>query len=185
MDSLNMYEQGPEEAPGLRVFFSNFLFALWFAVGTFLCAALHPYIGLAYLIVAMSMVTVVMRKLVCTNCWYYGKWCSTGWGKLASLMFSKGDESKFRTSIGVRMAPAVYGLLALVPLVLGTIAVIISPEQREVRIAALVGLVAVTFYSGYIARKKTCSTCRMNEHCPGSAAPAKLLDIEKPSETTQ
>ena len=170
MGQLSMYDEGTGEAPGLRIFFTNFVFAIWFALGTFLCAALHPWVGIAYLAVAVSLVTVVMRKLVCTNCHYYGKWCPSGWGKLASLLFSKGDEARFHNSIGVKMAPAVYGLLALVPLVLGTTATVLSSEQREVRIGAIVLLLLVTFYSAWISRRKSCAKCRMQSVCPGSAA---------------
>src|SRR5450759_3893107 len=63
----------------------------WIALGTAACYFFNPIAALVFLAVALLLVFVVLRKLVCTNCYYYDKWCATGWGKLSALMFKKGN----------------------------------------------------------------------------------------------
>jgi hypothetical protein len=111
---------------------------------------------------------VVLRKLVCTNCYYYGKRCASGWGKLSALMFKQGDIERFNDSVGVKLAPAIYGLLTLVPLVLGTIAAV--RDFSVVKVIVLAALLLLGFYSGAISRNKSCSQCKMRDYCRGSLA---------------
>jgi len=72
---------------------------------------------------AVAMVYFVMRKLVCTNCYYYGKWCNMGWGKLAARMYKPGNIERFVECAGIKIAPFFYASLSLIPLVLGSIAI--------------------------------------------------------------
>jgi hypothetical protein len=117
------------------------------------------------------MVFVVLRKLVCTNCYYYGKWCGMGWGKLAALFFKRGSIDNFSRSIGIKLAPLTYGLLSLIPLVLGIIAAI--REFTIPRVSVLVLLFLVSFYSGAVSRGKACRNCKMRTICPGAAKNAR------------
>ena len=165
-----LYNEGYEEYPVITSIIGNAVILLWIALGTYLSAAVHYLVGVVYLVFALLMVGVVLRKLVCANCWYYGRRCATGWGKLSAMMFSRGDVSCFSTGAGVRMAPAVYGLLTLIPLVLGTVAVVSSDEDRVMRIGALVLLLVVSFISGAVPRRWSCERCKMRYLCPGSAA---------------
>lgn len=161
------YAQGLEEYPRGYAFFGNLVMLLWIGVGTLGCWFLSPALGWIYLISALLIVYFVLRKLVCTNCIYYGRWCSIGWGKLAALMYRKGDPEKFKKSIGVRIAPITYGLLTLIPVV----AIIISMmhEFKIEKAAVLLMILLIGAYSGTISRKKSCSQCRMRLICPGSA----------------
>lgn len=113
------------------------------------------------------MVYVVLRKLVCTNCYYHDKWCDSGWGKLSAKLFKKGKIGDFNESVGIKLAPLTYGLLTIVPLVL----IIISVIQvfSWYKTGVLILLLLVSFYSGGISRKTTCSQCKMRLICPGSA----------------
>ena len=140
---------------------------LWIASGTVACWFLYPIIAWIYLAFAIIMVGVILRKLVCTNCYYYGRWCSTGWGKLSALLFKQGNMENFDTSIGIKLAPLTYGLLTLIPL----ICIVISMVQGFTvpKIVVLVLLLLVAFYSGFVRRKKVCANCKMKLVCPGSA----------------
>ena len=86
---------------------------------------------------------------------------------LTALFFKNGDIKKFNTSIGQKLAPITYGLLTLVPLVL--IIISLFQEFTVLKIAILVFLLLVSFYSGAINRKKTCAMCKMRLICPGCA----------------
>jgi hypothetical protein len=160
-------EEGLEEYPRRYAFFGNVVMLIWIGLGFMGCWYLSPLLAWAYLVLALLMVYVVLRKLVCTNCIYYGKWCSIGWGKLSALMFKRGDPEKFKDGIGIKMAPLTYGPLTLIPL----IAVIISILQvfTMEKALVLVLILLIGGYSGTISRKKSCSQCRMRGICPGSA----------------
>lgn len=175
-NEIELYVEGLERYPTGTIIFGNAMILLWFALGTAACWLLSPIAAGAYFVTAVVMVYFVLRKLVCTNCHYYDKWCSIGWGKLAARMFARGDPAKFATCIGIRIAPATYGLLMLVPLVLGLVAV--ARDFSYTGAAVLVLLFAVSFYSGVIARRRTCAQCRMRLVCPGCAVAVEVGEIE-------
>ena len=169
MGEVKLYEQGLEEYPRSSIIIGNLAMATWIALGTIGCWFLSPLGAWIFLAFAVVMVGVVLRKLVCTNCCYYGKWCGIGWGKLSALMFSKGDEEKFSTSLGLKLAPITYGILTVVPVVFLVISMFDTSRLLVPKIVVLVLLLAVSFYSGTAGRKKGCSNCKMRLACPGSA----------------
>src|SRR4030042_1064990 len=83
-DESKLYEQGAEEYPKSQILLGNLVMILWIGLGTAACWFLYPLAGRVYLVVAVTLVFLVLRWLVCTNCYYYGKWCPIGWGKRAS-----------------------------------------------------------------------------------------------------
>jgi len=164
---LKLYAEGLERYPTGAIIFGNVMMLLWFALGTAACWLLSPVAAGAYLATAVVMVYFVLRRLVCTNCHYYDRWCSLGWGKLAARLFARGDPANFATCLGTRIAPATYALLMLVPLGLGLMAV--ARNFSYLGVAVLVLLFAVSFHSSFIARRRTCARCRMRLICPGCA----------------
>jgi len=165
---VEIYQGGLEEYPKPSIVLANLSIVLWIAVGTVACWFLRPLAAWVYLAAVMIMTVFVMRKLVCTNCYYYGKWCCTGWGRLSALLFSKGSIDRFRRSAGIRIAPLFYALLILVPLIMIIIA--LAQEYSVPKIVVLVLLLLVSIYSGFLSIKRNCSRCKMKPICPGSAA---------------
>jgi len=164
---IKLYSNALEEYPKSSAVIGNLAMLLWIALGTIACWFFSPLIAGIYLAFAVLMVFIVLRKLVCTNCYYYGKWCSIGWGKLSALFFKKGSIEKFSTSAGVKLAPFTYGLLTLIPLVLIIISIYL--EFTAVKLAVLVLLILISIYSGTAGRKKACLRCKMRLICPGCA----------------
>jgi len=164
---LQLYEQGLEEYPKADVAVGNVMMLLWIALGALGCYFLHPAVAWVFLAVALAAVYIVLRKLVCTNCYYYGKRCSMGWGALSALLFKQGDMSRFDTGVGIKIAPLVYGLLTLIPLV--TLAISMAISFSIAKTIVLVLLLAVSACSGTVSRKKSCTRCKMRLICPGSA----------------
>jgi len=162
-----LYENGLEEHPKSIAVIGNLIMLLWISLGTVACWFFNPIVAGVYLAFAVVMVFIVLRKLVCTNCYYYGKWCPIGWGKLSALFFRKGSIEKFSTGIGVKLTPLTYGLLTLIPLVLIIISII--REFTVVKAAVLVLLILVSIYSGAVSRKNSCMKCKMRLICPGCA----------------
>jgi hypothetical protein len=168
---VKLSEQGLEQYPMSRVILGNLLIILWIVVGTIAVWFFSPVIATVYLIVAVIVVYFVLRKLVCTNCYYYDKWCSMGWGKLAAVLFKQGRIEEFNESIGVRLAPIVYGLLTIFPLIL--VVYVIIGEMDFYKITVLVILLIFSVLSGSVSRKSACSSCKMNTVCKGSAVKQK------------
>ena len=168
-DEIRLYDEGIEASTVPRVIFGNLMMMVWIGLGAVSCWFIHPTIAWVFLALAIILVYFVLRKLVCTNCYYYGKLCPIGWGKLSAWLFAPGDLRNFSACAGVKVAPFTYGLLTLVPLVLCVAAVVQEPAPA--RITVLILLLAVAAYSGSIGRKQSCTTCKMRLMCPGSAAP--------------
>ncbi|HEY5494045.1 MAG TPA: hypothetical protein VIK15_05575 [Candidatus Anoxymicrobiaceae bacterium] len=165
-----LYDEGLDEYPVGTVIAANLVMLAWIAIGTVCCYFFNKVAAWVYLGVALLLVYVVLRRLVCVNCCYYGKRCSAGWGKLSALMFKQGRVEDFNDGMGTMLAPAIYGLLTLVPLVLGTIAAI--QHFSAIKPVFLAALLLLGIYSGAISRKRACSRCRMRGYCKGCAAPA-------------
>lgn len=162
-----IYEQGLEEYPKVGIFIGNLLMLIWIALGTIGCWFVYPFVSWIYLAFAIIMVGIVLRMLLCTSCYYYDKWCCLGWGKLSGLLFKKGNIEEFNTSIGQKLAPATYGILTLIPLILIVISII--QKFAVSKIVVLLFILLISFYSGAINRKKTCAKCKMRLMCKGSA----------------
>lgn len=170
MSEQKLYEEGLEEYPRAGVILGNLLIAAWIATGTIGCWFLSPLIAWLYLAFALIMVGLVLRKLVCRGCYYHGKRCALGWGKLAALICDKEDVSKFSTSVGLKLAPMTYGLLTLVPLITIIVSFFTDGGFLAQKITVLVFLLLFAVYSSAISRKGNCARCKMRFICPGSAA---------------
>lgn len=86
-------------------------------------------------------------------------------------MFKKGKIEDFQDSVGLKLALATYGLLMIIPMIL--LAVSIIQVFSWYKIIVFVLLLLVSFYNARIGRKHSCSKCKMNLICPGSAVKQK------------
>ncbi len=116
------------------------------------------------------MIFIILRKLLCTNCYYYNKSCHVGWGKFTALLFKKGDIKNFN-NIGQTLAPLTYFALILIPLIL--IIILLIQEFTIYKIILLILLILLFLFSGLITRKKSCTKCKMRLYCKGCAAKIK------------
>jgi hypothetical protein len=163
---IKIYQEGLEESPKARIIFENIMMLLLFALVTIACWFFNPVIAWIYLAFAIIMVEIVLRKLVCTNCYYYDKWGPMGWGKLAALLFKKGDINNFDSSTGIKLAPLTYGAISFIPMIF----VIISTVQNFLvfKLIVLIMLIAIIIFSAAIGRKEACRNCKMRLLCPGA-----------------
>jgi len=69
------------------------------AVSVYTIGALVIYqVGVIWLVLYLLYVLFLEVKLLrasCIHCYYYGRCCAFGKGKLSSLLFKKGDSNKF------------------------------------------------------------------------------------------
>jgi hypothetical protein len=136
-----------------------------YALGTFIVLRF----GLAFAVIYLACILALEYRLVryhCVDCYYYGKTCCFGRGRLCALLFGKGDPACFTArQVGWKDILPDF-LVALVPLVLG---IIILVQGFDLLIlAAMVALSILAFPgSGFIRSRWACRFCRQREEgCP-------------------
>ena len=106
---------------------------------------------------------VLLKKHICSGCYYYGKTCHLGWGKLAAYMFPKDSGNLLlgtRLTLVYVLSPPIFLALALL------IGWWLHPGMWHwVFLSVYVVLTILTFP----VRKKGCAECALREICPGSA----------------
>ncbi|OFV68046.1 MAG: conserved hypothetical protein, membrane [Candidatus Syntrophoarchaeum caldarius] len=129
MKKQKLYENGLENYPKPTVVLTNVLLLLWFGFAAYGMSALRfvglPIISIIYLLFAFLMLGFVLRKHLCTHCYYYGKFCGTGWGKLSSCLFK---EKSGNYELGMKMAGLTWGLLTIVPIIAIPLAIYLHRE---------------------------------------------------------
>jgi len=165
---VQLCESGLESYPVRDTVLCNAVMGVLVATGTVACWLLSPVLGGLYLAFSVLMVYVVLRRLVCTRCYYYGKRCGAGWGLLASAWFTRRSMEEFNENAGTLLAPMVYGLVTLVPLV--ALAILLVRGATTTLLVLLGGILAIGFYSSGPGRKQSCSRCKMRLFCKGSMA---------------
>jgi hypothetical protein len=105
-------------------------------------------------------------KTSCVNCYYYGKSCGFGKGKLCSLLFKKGDPRRFveRTASWREVLPDF--LVFLIPV--GGGIVLLIQDFKWPLVIALAVLVALSFGGTAIVRGTfSCQYCKQKDiGCP-------------------
>jgi hypothetical protein len=167
-NDTKLYQEGLEEYPVSAVLVENVFMFLWIAVGTFLCWIFLPIVAWIYLLFGLIMVLWVMRILVCKSCYYHGKRCHTGWGKLSAIYCQQGELGDFGSGIGGAIIPIFYGSMVLLPLILGVISII--QGSSLLKISMVLTFLFIAIMSSVVLRKKTCAVCKMKHICPGCAA---------------
>jgi len=142
---LQLYEQGLGEHSKPEVIFDNALMLVWIALGALGCYFLHPVATWVFLAFALAMAYLVLRKLV-------HKWprCALRVGVLSALLFKQGGM--------IKIAPVVYGLLTLIPIV--TLAISMTISFSTVKLIPLMQVLAISVYSGAVGRKRNCTRCK-------------------------
>lgn len=164
----SLFDKGLEEYPLSVVLIENIVLALWIVLGTIFVSQISVIIGLIYIACALIVILVVMRKLLCTHCYYYGKRCHVGWGKISSILYDKGNLDEFSTCVGQKIAPIFFGLLALIPMIFGSISLL--KNFMISKLILMILLLGTILYSSIVTRKESCGKCKMKNVCTGSAA---------------
>jgi hypothetical protein len=154
-----------ENYPIWIVLVSNASSLLLYATGFLITLRLHWIVALLYLIYILALEFRLIRYH-CTNCFYWGKICGFGKGKVSSWFFRKGDNSKFclNPMTWKDMIPDM--LVPLIPFVIGIILLIIEFDIKLL-LTVIIILLLTTMGNGIIRGSMTCKFCRQQElGCP-------------------
>jgi len=171
MNTKELYKNGFEEYPYSIVISQNLFFLLYFGTGFTGILSLKifeiPLISILYAIFIVVMLLFVLRKHLCTNCYYYGKRCSTGWGKLSSLMFK---EKSGNYELGIKLANITWALATLTPIIGIIISLFINFSGYKL---ALLLLFVVLTPVNFLFHKNSCKRCKLRNICPASMSKEK------------
>jgi len=76
----------------LRWIFSGALFS-W---GVYIFIDLKESLAYLYVLYGVASLTLFLPLSRCIHCYYHGKSCNVGWGKIAGYLFPKEDETKYK-----------------------------------------------------------------------------------------
>ena len=145
----------------------NLIYLLLFGVGTAVLWRLTSILAGIYAVFMATMLLVVLRKHLCTHCYYYGKRCGTGWGLLAVRLFRQGTGNY---ALGIRLAGITWGIGILAPFLGGI--VLLAARYSRTEMSLLVQFVLLVPVSIFMHRS-TCATCKMRSSCPASMVKRK------------
>ena len=139
-------------------------------------------IGYLWMFLYIGYILFIEFRLLangCPDCYYYGKWCAFGRGKLSSLFFKKGDPERFacRQVTWKEMAPDF--LVTLIPMISGIVLLILHFYLSI--LLAVIGLVLLASAgNAFVRGQLACKSCKQGEiGCPA-------LDLfSKGKDTTQ
>ena len=165
-----IYENGKNEFKKTHVLIENLLLIAQFVLGFIGMLAYKinsiPYLSIAYVLFALIMLGFVLRKHLCTHCFYYGKWCHCGWGKLSSLMYKKDSGN---ITIGAKTIGPTWGILMVVPILIMILAIVFNKVSFSNISLVFISYIILVIINGTI-HVCDCKKCKMRFICPGSAA---------------
>jgi hypothetical protein len=120
---------------------------------------------LIYLVLIFALELRLIRNH-CTTCYYWGKTCGFGRGRISSLFFKKGDSSNFCNNkfSWTDMIPDL--LITLIPLIIG-IVLLIMKFELFLLLSLILLILLTTAGNQYIRGSLTCKFCKQREiGCP-------------------
>ena len=153
-----------DQYPLWRVTIVIILFLLIYLTGSYIMFRLHLITGILFLIYILLMEFFVYKK-ACPYCLYYGELCFSGRGKLAKLLYKKGDPKKFceKEMKFKDFLPQIIPLL--VPIITG-IALLISRGFHLLTLIAIIYPIFNWFFINPILYGKlACPHCKQGKKC--------------------
>jgi hypothetical protein len=154
-----------ENYPWWIVLLSNAVSLSIYGLGFFIMFRASWIISILYLIYILSLEYRLLSKH-CINCYYWGKICGFGKGRLSSLFFKKGDTSQFcsKEFSWKDMIPDL--LVSLIPFIAGIVLLIIKFDYLILATLILLAFLT-TIGNGFIRSILTCKFCKQKESgCP-------------------
>jgi hypothetical protein len=145
-----------------------------YLAGAFVLYFFHPVLSGLYLILAV-LTLVVSMKLRCTHCYYLGKYCNFGLGKVADIFFSKGDPEEFSNPRKVNVTATFSFGTMLIPIFVGVI--IFITNINLFNLGLVVGYILIGIAPNFLVRGNFCEKCMQGElGCPAYERMKKARD---------
>ena len=161
MKNTKSYEIFPLWIPFIAILIST----ISYAIGAIILSEFGIIFAILYILYCISMELMIIFRS-CKNCWYYGKICGLGKGKIAPLFVKEGSTKKFanRDISMVQMIPDF--LVVIIPLFGGIILFILN---YSILILFLMIVLIFLFFGGtaFVRGTFACKYCKQKDiGCP-------------------
>jgi hypothetical protein len=161
MDQLKKYEN----FPWWIVVISNAVSLSIYVLGFTIMLRLSWIISILYLI-GLLIFEIRLIRNHCVDCYYWGKTCGFGKGRLSSLFFKKGDTSRFCSGKMSWKDVVPDMLISFVPTITGIVLLILKFDLL-ILISLILILLLSTMGNGFIRGNLTCKFCKQKDiGCP-------------------
>ena len=157
-----------EKFPLRTVLISNLAALLIYGLGFAILIRTGLYFALIYLLYVL-LLELRLIKNHCTGCYYHGRICGFGKGRISAWFFKKKNPAEFcnKSFTWKDMIPDI--LISLVPLVTGIVLLILKFDIIVLS-EMLIIVFLTTSGNGYVRGKLTCRFCKQRElGCPAAA----------------
>jgi hypothetical protein len=126
-------------------------------------------LGLIWMFLLIAYILILEIKLLkshCVNCYYYGKYCAFGKGKLSALFFKKGSPKEFnRCKINWKDILPDF-LVSIIPLIVG-IVLLIRNFDWVLLILMIALLLLTSAGNSFVRGSLACKYCKQRKlGCP-------------------
>ena len=154
-----------ENYPVSTVIIANLMTLLMYAIGAYVLLQVSPFLVLAYLLIILYLESRLIAGH-CTDCYYYGRTCAFGKGRLSAVFCRRGDPSRFTMMQLTAKDLLPDFLVFMIPVILGLYLLAVSFSFGI--LAAVIALLLLGFAGNAVVRGKlACRFCRQREiGCP-------------------
>lgn len=167
-----------ESYPAWTIALSNIFSLSVYAIGAYVLAGFGLWIPLLYLVYCASAEVNVLRRS-CTGCYYYGKLCCFGRGKLCAKLFKKGDADKFAAAEAKPLDLLPDLMIVAIPLIGGVILSVLD-FSLTVLVLMIVLLLLSSMGNAFVRGSIACKHCKQRTiGCPAQKLFEKRLKAQK------
>ena len=161
MQNNKAYENFPIWIPLLACVLSLSIYAL----GSYIFWLLYIPVTAAYIIFCLWIEYRIMR-VSCVNCYYYGKTCGLGRGRLSALFFKKGNPESFLNK-DITWKDLIPDFLVLIFPLVGGIIVLIKDFNWLILVLMVVLVMLSMGGNAFLRGSLACKYCKQKElGCP-------------------
>lgn len=148
------------------VILSNSLSISIYIIGAYILYGLGIIFAVLYLIFCLVMEIRLLKK-GCTSCYYYGKTCAFGKGRLSAYFFKKGDPSLFSNKEVSWKSVLPDFMVFLLPMVGGII--LLLNQFNWTILLLIIAIIILALGGNAFIRSLTCKHCKQKElGCPAA-----------------
>jgi hypothetical protein len=137
-------------------------FAVAFGLGIYILLKFKDILAYIYIFYGAICLTLILPLSRCVYCYYHGRRCDSGFGKVAAYLFPKSDESQYPSKY---VYFSLTYLVWLFPGLLGFIQVL-RTRSFDALVIFLAFLVAL-FLERVLLKNLGCKNCHQRKICPG------------------
>ncbi|MBU1940708.1 MAG: hypothetical protein KKC68_02935 [Candidatus Thermoplasmatota archaeon] len=161
MNKITPYENYPIRIPLLAILIS----IISYSIGAVILSEFGITVVIIYLAYCVGIELLVIFRS-CKDCYYYGKICGLGKGKIAPIFVKQGNSNKFKEKKISWYDLIPDFLVAIIPVIGG---IILLLYNFSFLLLGLIILLSILFFGGtaYIRGSFACKYCKQKEiGCP-------------------